>query len=190
MTAPIKSQNSQMLAQDHNGNLVPVLVDFDGKLFVNTQEQIDANVVNTVEIYGNTTATIRSGDGFYFKSDSFGRMLTAFDERTNIKSAISTITNTSETSLLPAGGEGVFHDVIGLYISNGSAVSPVDLILRDAILGTIRLRIRLQNNTTNPNLIMENLFLNQLVANNNWTIQAVQNANPIYVTLVYIKRTA
>lgn len=79
--------------------------------------------------------------------------------------ATTTISTTTETTILAAGGAGVFHDVTQIVLSNTSQ-SSVRVDIRDATSGTIRLSVGLA--PKGGAVIPFNVPLVQASANNNW----------------------
>lgn len=102
--------------------------------------------------------------------DKFGRVVTApFNSRDlNGQSALITLTSTTETTLVAAGGAGVFIDLTGVKLCNTSAVD-VRADIRDATAGTvldswfIKAGYCTGQSYTSP--------FKQTTANSNWTVQ-------------------
>lgn len=86
-----------------------------------------------------------------------------------VRSGVITLTTTTETTLVAAGGAGVFRDLTYLKCTNSSAsLTRVDL--RDATAGTVIDSWQLAANGGGFNLAFSVPY-NQATANNNWTIQ-------------------
>jgi len=79
-----------------------------------------------------------------------------------------TLSDTTETILISAGGAGVFHDLTLLWVTN-SSVTAVRVDFRDATGGTVRFSLALAaNGGAVPPILIP---IAQITANNNWTAQ-------------------
>lgn len=86
-----------------------------------------------------------------------------------VRSGVITLTTTTETTLIAAGGAGVFRDLTYLKCTNSSAtLTRVDL--RDATAGTVIDSWALAANGGGFNLAFSVPYA-QATANNNWTVQ-------------------
>lgn len=127
-------------------------------------------------VYGGGRATTAAptarSDGQVVSSqfDKFGRLVTTpFNPRDlNGQSSLITLTGTTETTLVGAGGAGVFNDLTGIKLCNTSATD-VRADIRDATAGTVMDSWNIKagyctgQSYTSP--------FKQTTANNNWTVQ-------------------
>ncbi len=95
-------------------------------------------------------------------------MVGALRERV-VRSGVITLTNTTETTLIAAGGAGVFRDLTYLKCTNNSATL-VRVDLRDATAGTVIDSWALAASGGGFNLTFPVPY-NQATANNNWAVQ-------------------
>ena len=86
-----------------------------------------------------------------------------------VRSGVVTLTNTTETTLIAAGGAGVFRDLTYLKCTNNSATL-VRVDLRDATAGTVIDSWALAASGGGFNLAWSVPYA-QATANNNWTVQ-------------------
>lgn len=99
--------------------------------------------------------------------DSLGRMITRpVQVRGLVATAYASIANGTETTLLAAGGAGVFHDLIYVMGTNNSDIA-VSVDIRSVTAGNIETTLRIPaNGTTGVSLPVP---IPQGNANNNWT---------------------
>lgn len=103
----------------------------------------------------------------------------------------TTFTGTSETTIVPAGGAGVFNDLMALIITTANTAAAT-LTLKDATAGTTRAVLNYPNAASAPSTPMVINFnppLPQAAANNNWTVIASAAAGNVNVTAVFAKNT-
>lgn len=148
---------------------------------------------NPVVIAGrakNTNPTsVADGDVSYFNTDLAGRQIVAMSDRALVvRSATITLTNTTETTIIAAGGAGVFHDLTMLVISNTSATA-VRVDIRDATAGTIQFAVAIAANG-GAVIPFDTCPLNQTTAANNWTAQLSGSVTDIRILAVAIKKVA
>jgi hypothetical protein len=94
------------------------------------------------------------------------------------------LTDANETTLIAAGGAGVFRDIVWMMFSNESATETrVDI--RDSTAGTIRLSIDLAADGGGAVVPLPVPF-KQATANNNWTAQASGAVSTIYITAIAV----
>lgn len=86
-----------------------------------------------------------------------------------VRSGVVTLSNTTETTLIAAGGAGVFRDLTYLKCTNNSATL-VRVDLRDATAGTVIDSWALAASGGGFNLAFSVPYA-QATANNNWTVQ-------------------
>lgn len=96
-----------------------------------------------------------------------------------------TLTTTAETTLLAAGGAGVFRDVVMILATNDSD-TPVRLDFRDATGGTVQFSLTLrEGGGTEPAPFR--VPWPQTTANNAWTVQASAAATSLYVSVLAVE---
>lgn len=163
----------------------------DGVVVIGDVLHDDAeNALAPVKIGGvarttNPTA-VASGDRTHAIFDDVGRQVVILGHvRDLITNANITITSsTSETTLLAAGGSGVFHDVTSLVLSNSSA-SATNVSIRDATGGTVRMVVRV--NAGSVVLLTFDVPFTQVTANNNWTAQCGTSVASVNIFVNAIK---
>ena len=136
------------------------------------------NVTNAPAINGDQAAT-------YLITDKNGRLLTVpFAERGRTFAQTTAIAVITETTVVTAGGAGVFNDLSFLSFSNSSATATL-VALKDATAGTTRgtwwiaAGASLSIPFTTP--------LSQAVANSNWSVTCSVAATSLYVNAQYVK---
>lgn len=128
---------------------------------------------------------VSSGDRTNAFFDLVGRHVTMpFAPRELVGNQVTTLTSTtSETTIVTAGGSGVFRDIFSLAITNKSATGTV-VTLKDATAGTTRgiyycpAGSGLISNYTTPKA--------QSSSNANWTLTPATSVDSLYVTVEYI----
>lgn len=133
-------------------------------------------------------SAVGNGDRVDVQADALGKLVTTpHAVRGQVVSGQQTLTGTSETTILSAGGAGIFVDLAMIYITNSSS-SDVTVTLRDATGGgtarPIFVPARGERGFCPPTP------LKQGTANNNWTLQLSGGVSSIYATAVGIKRAA
>lgn len=94
--------------------------------------------------------------------------------------------STSETTIVTAGGAGVFNDLVMLVVSNTSASTNTRIDFRDATAGTIL--FSLQSNGGQPPVgFCPALAIPQTTANNNWTAQCATSTTDVRIYAVFAK---
>lgn len=101
-----------------------------------------------------------------------------------VSPTIVTISNTTETTVLAAGGSGVFHDVYGIIITNTSATA-TEVTFKDSTTGTSRFKISAPANDTRG--ITLPFIVPQATANNNWTATAADSVSSLDITVLAMK---
>jgi len=132
-----------------------------------------------------TSDTSNSGDINVSKSDALGRIPVALQQnRTGVKMATAvTVTNTTETTLVAAGGAGVFNDLTLVACINTSA-TPVRVDIRDATAGTVRFPLYVPAGDMRG--YMNPILIPQTTAANNWTFQASASVTDLRCWAGYI----
>ena len=129
---------------------------------------------NPVKIGGVARTTNRTavanGDRVDAAFDDMGRQIVTIGQPRDLTThARTSIASASETTILSAGGAGVFHDVTMLILTNESNAA-LEIDIRDSTAGTIRLTINLA--PKGGAVIPFPRPLTQATANNNWTADA------------------
>lgn len=110
------------------------------------------------------------GSNAQLLTDKFGRLVIAPHGMRELEThASATVSTTTETTLLPAAGAGVFLDLTYLKCTNNSSTQ-VRVDMRDATAGSVVDSWALAANGGGFNLSYTMPF-RQTTANNNWTIQ-------------------
>ncbi len=92
------------------------------------------------------------------------------------------LTVDTETELIAAGGAGVKRDLTFLLLVNSHASTAVDVHIRDALAGTIRMTIRLVAGANVPVPIP--VPLPQAVADAAWTAEVSAAVSTVYITAI------
>lgn len=127
--------------------------------------------IGAVATSTNPTA-VADGDRTNLRADLLGKlMIRAGSARSLITQGyVQLITsNTSETTLLAAGGAGVFHDITALSLSNSNGTTGTVVTIRDATAGSAVLVVSLAARAAIH--LAWHVPFKQTTANNNWTIQ-------------------
>lgn len=141
--------------------------------------------IGVVARTANPTA-VANGDRVDIYGDDKGRLVVQpFVSRDLIVHNRITLTNTTETTLIAAGGAGVFRDIVGLVISNESATE-VRVDIRDSSTGTVRLSLDVAADG-GGGVISLPVQLTQASANNAWTAQLSAAVSTVYVTALAIE---
>lgn len=95
------------------------------------------------------------------------------------------ITTTTETTIVTAGGAGVFNDVYSILITNTSATATfVDI--RDSTGGTIMMTLAAPAGDTRGFTVPVDSAMVQATAANNWTAQARTAVTGLEITTLYV----
>jgi hypothetical protein len=153
---------------------------------------VDAAVnLNPINIGGraaqaNPTAVSASGDLVNIMTDDVGRLVTS---NTHVRDLVVqnrlVLASATETSILAAGGSGVFQDLTAITVSNTSTSTPVNVDIRDATTGTVRLTLTCPGSAT-TGAVFQTPFT-QTTANNPWTIQCSGAVSSIITTIQAVK---
>ncbi len=132
----------------------------------------------------NRTA-VADGDRVNAAADDMGRQVVVLNNVRDLEThATTTISNTTETTILAAGSAGVFHDVTLITIANTSATATrVDI--RDATGGSVIWPFYVPAGTT----IGANITtpVKQTTAANNWTAQLATAVTDIRIFIQAVK---
>ena len=141
-----------------------------------------ANPTNTAN--GSTAALM---------TDKAGRLVVTTSQVRDLVGIQTTAisASTAETTIITAGGAGVFNDLAQLIITTTNAAAAT-LTIRDATAGTTRMIIDYPNAAVAPSspfIVDFAVPVPQAAANANWTAQASVNAGHFEITAVFIKNT-
>jgi hypothetical protein len=98
----------------------------------------------------------------------------------------TSITVSTETTIVTAAGSGVFADLYGLVLANRSATG-VYVTIKDATAGTTRSIFYVPANDTRGFTLDAGSAVPQAAANNNWTATVSSAVTAIEVTAMYVK---
>lgn len=132
--------------------------------------------------HGKTTNPTAVTDGGRVNPlyDKIGKSVVSIGQVRELKvNNMITLTTTTETTLLTAGGAGVFLDLTLLAITN-TANQTVRVDFRDSTGGTVKLSINMGANSST--IIPFPTSINQETANNNWTAKLGAAATDIRIT--------
>ncbi len=83
-----------------------------------------------------------------FENQPVGRLVTVLTQLRNLMVVGSaSLANGDETSLLAAGGTGIFHDLVHIVGSNTSDAA-ITIDIRDSLAGTIRFKLTIPASDT------------------------------------------
>lgn len=99
---------------------------------------------------------------------------------------VTTITGTSETTIVTAGAAGVFRDVFLLLITNSSATATV-VTIRDATAGTTVFTFAVPAGQTVGFTLSACDAIKQTTAANNWTAQLSTGVTSILITAAFVE---
>lgn len=114
-------------------------------------------------------------------ADDLGRsIIMPFVPRDLITHNRIVLTTTTETTLIAAGGAGVFRDLVFISLSNSSGTG-VRVDIRDSTGGTVRWSLFLDDDGGGA-IVKFPVPLTQATANNNWTAQLSGAVSSVYIT--------
>jgi hypothetical protein len=146
---------------------------------------------NPVKVGGQARTTlptaVADADRVNFIADDLGRQVVMpFAPRDLIVHNRISLTSTTETTLISAGGAGVFRDLLFVILSNESA-SEVRVDIRDATGGTVRLSVDLAADGGGA-VVKLPVPLTQATANNAWSAQLSAAVSTVYITAICINQ--
>jgi hypothetical protein len=97
----------------------------------------------------------------------------------------TTISVTTETTVVTAGGANVFNDVYAIIVTNTSATG-VSIDFKDATAGTTRMTLYAPATDTRGFTVPVDSAMVQAVANNNWTATASGAVSSLQITVLYV----
>ena len=133
-----------------------------------------------------TAAT--AGNLVGMSADKYGRQVTIpITIRDLTGTQTTTISaSTSETTIVTAGGAGVFNDLVMLIVSNTSASTNTRVDFRDTTAGSVL--FSLQSNGGQPPVgFCPAVAIPQTTANTNWTAQCATSTTDVRIYAVYAK---
>jgi hypothetical protein len=135
-------------------------------------------------------SAIDHGDASYLYGQDIGALWVypSSPRSTDTVDDLTTLTNTTETNLIAAGGTDVFLDLSFLLVSNhGTNANRVDI--RDSSTGTIRLSLAVAGESVTRAFLP--VGLPQATANNPWTAQLASTPTgggaDVNITSTYIR---
>ena len=144
---------------------------------------------NPVKIGGlaKTTNPTAVADGQRVNAlfDKVGKMVAVGAIRQLKGVQTTTITATTETTIVTAGAAGVFQDLYGLILANTSATA-VNVAIKDATAGTTRVTIQVPAGDTRGFTVPVDSAVVQATAANNWTATLSAAVTSILVTALYV----
>jgi hypothetical protein len=97
----------------------------------------------------------------------------------------TSITTTTETTVVTAGGVGVFNDVYAIVVTNKSATT-VFVDFRDSTAGTVRMTLAAPASDTRGFTVAVDSAMVQAGANANWTATLSGAATSIEISMLYV----
>lgn len=127
-------------------------------------------ILNGAEARTTNPTAVTSGQVARTIADKLGRLLSGgWAPRELRPTNAITLTSTTETTLLAAGGAGIFRDLTALILTNTSATG-VRVDFRDATAGAVRFSVYVPPTDTRG-VSLGGVAIPQTTANNNWTAQ-------------------
>lgn len=179
-----------------DGDYQPAIYDANGRLHVVNSAGVGGDVAHDGADSGNpvkigavarTTnpTAVADGDRVNVAADKVGRLIvTPMAPRALIAKAATTISNTTETTILAAGGAGVYHDLTLLKITNQTNTA-VSCTLRDDTAGTAVDIIDLA--PLGGAVIPFPATFPQTADNDNWTLQLSAGSITVHVLVIAVK---
>src|SRR6516164_161529 len=97
----------------------------------------------------------------------------------------TSISTTTETTVVTAGAAGVFNDIYAIVVTNKSATT-VYVDFKDATAGTTRMTLAAPANDTRGFTVTVDSAMVQAVAANNWTATVSSAVTSIEITMLYV----
>jgi hypothetical protein len=121
-------------------------------------------------------------------ADKFGRQVALVGTIRDLTGTQTTTisASTTETTIVTAGGAGVFNDLIMLIVSNTSASTNTRIDFRDTTGGTILFSLQ-SNGGQNPVGFALAIPIPQTTANTNWTAQCATATTDVRIYAVFAK---
>lgn len=120
-------------------------------------------------------------------ADKFGRQVTLPITIRDLTGTQTTTlsASTSETTIVTAGGAGVFNDLIMLVVSNTSASTQTRIDFRDTTSGSVLFSLNSPGNSTIG--FGSGVAIPQTSANTNWTAQCSASTTDVRIYAVFAK---
>lgn len=99
---------------------------------------------------------------------------------------VTTITSTSETTIVTAGASGIFRDVFFLLITNTSSTA-TNVTIKDATAGTTVMTLAIPAGQTVGYTMAACDAIKQTAAANNWTATLSTGVTSIVITAAYVE---
>lgn len=169
-----------------DGDYIPSAKDLAGNQIVVgniASDSIDAGNPVKIGAVGRTTliTAVADGDRVNLMAGKYGELVTLHAIREQRNNQVTTITaSTAETTIVTAV-VGNFLDLYGLIVTNTSA-TPVNVAIRDATAGTIRMNIAVPANETRGFMLPASDGHKQATANNNWTATVSASVTSVIIT--------
>lgn len=146
---------------------------------------------NPVKVGGQARTTlptaVADADRANLTVDKFGRTIVQNSIRALRSVQKTTITSsTTETTIVTAGGAGVFLDLYGLILTNTSATA-TKVTIKDATAGTTRAIFQVPAGETRGYMLPAGDGIPQATANNNWTATCGTSVASLEVTALYVQ---
>jgi hypothetical protein len=135
--------------------------------------------------YTTSRTSVTNGQRVNLNADHQGNLIvTPIKPREFIRTQVTAITVNTETTVITAGGAGVFNDIVSLAITNSSATT-VTATLKDATAGTTRGQYVVP---AGGGIVLNfpTPLAQQAAANNNWTITSSAAVSSLIVSAVYV----
>jgi hypothetical protein len=162
-----------------------------------SSSQVQGNIANGVADAGNPIKTggkaataqptavtnLQRVDAMF---DKVGRQVMTLIQARELYAQSNTVITSSaaETTIIAAGGAGVFNDISAMFITNTSAVA-TQIDFRDVTAGTIRFSVWSPANSTTP--VNPITYITQTTANNVWTAQCSSATSTVSIFAQVVK---
>jgi hypothetical protein len=157
-----------------------------GGTLVDAAVNLNPHNIGARAAQANPTAVSASGDLVNLMADDVGRLVMV---KNHVRDLVTqnrlVLASSTETSILAAGGSGVFQDLTAITVANTSTSTPVNVDIRDATTGTVRLTLTCPGSAT-TGIIFDSPFI-QTTANNPWTIQCSAAVSSIITMVQAVK---
>jgi hypothetical protein len=145
-----------------------------------TAQQVQGNIANDSPDVGNpfkiggvgrTTlqTAVTDGDRVDATFDKMGRQVITYSLRERRVQGNATLSNTTETTVIPAGAAGIFRDLVFLMVSNGGN-NKNRIAIRDSVGGAVVFYVNLASSGGGA-VVPLLIWLPQTTASNAWTVQ-------------------
>lgn len=198
-TAPVATDRAIVVAmspnsQNANGqttmaNSTPVAIASDQTYGNSTGSAVPAKAMyDGVQAITSLPTAATAGNLVGISGDKYGRPIylpiTIRDLTGTQTTTLSA--STLETTIVTAGGAGVFNDLVMLVVSNTSASTNTRIDFRDATAGTVL--FSLQSNGGQPPVgFCPAVAIPQTTANSNWTAQCATSTTDVRIYAVFAK---